>query len=196
MHLARFLAGLLGFASVGLVSADCRKEFKFPNELTIQPVEAPYFTNSTTLQYGLDAPFVVPRPNATSFNIWHFDAVNPANPKEAVTVTFYLASKESFPPNDQTEDAMSVEVILNLADGTKVPIFLEARDAAHGGVFTFEAGCGKSLVSNWETCFSKFEFSPATGWVITLDAAYIGLSGKVTLSPVRLSHFPLIAFGK
>jgi hypothetical protein len=99
----------------------------------------PYVDQCLHDREALDKPHVLPRPNATSFNLWSFDAVSRINPNESVTAIFYLATGDSV---SGIKAPVSVKLFFSFVKGSVESFEVGAVDSEEGAarVRTKKAG--------------------------------------------------------
>jgi hypothetical protein len=186
------LSNLFGLVTItaGAVLGDEQgkpQSWGYLNELVHGPVDAPFNLTKDALGRSLDIPRVLPRPNATSFDWWYFDAFNPANLNESVVVIFYLTTNASFPLRMTENVSVSADVFLNFADGSAVPNLLDSAPAMNSRDFAaiVSTDGGPGVSGAWQSVGMSFTgYSDGKRFLVKVANEKLNLYGHLDLSAV------------
>jgi hypothetical protein len=155
MSLATVVSALLGGAAAQ------GQKWEYKDETANGPVEAQFRQTKDTLGKSLDIPRVLPRPDLKSFDLWYFDAVNPANFNESVVIIFYLATTSSFPLHSGNEHSISADVFFTFGDGYEDRLITVENDGMGEGATsaTITSSSGLGVSASWIGCGLDFNSS-------------------------------------
>jgi hypothetical protein len=166
-------------------------DYIFPNIRTTDPANVTFKPRVDACLHdreALDKPRVLPRPNATNFDIWGFDAVNRANLNESVTVVFYLATGDSVP---STTSPVSAKLLFSFADGSVESFQIDAVDGDEGAALVHTEGVGSS--GNWGTTRTSWKGSfDGNNYVVEVNSAQLGICGTPNLTSVSTPQATLL----
>jgi hypothetical protein len=163
----------------------------YRNELTYGPVTTDFKLTKEILGQSMDTPRVYPRPNASSFDWWYFDAVNPANLNESIVVIFYLTTNDSFPLRLTPDNSVSVDVFMNFGDGSAWPILIDSAKSTHpkdySAILSTDGGPGMS--GSWVSTGVSFTgYSDGKRFKVNVNAPAQGVTGTLDIQAVRTSQ--------
>ncbi|KAJ7076688.1 hypothetical protein B0H15DRAFT_941228 [Mycena belliarum] len=138
------------------------------------------FTSTAT---GLGAPKVHPI-NASSFDWWYFDVVSSdADVFSSVVVTFFTSSQPAFPLLSPSDSIVVARIWVSFANGT-------LWEATSDGDSATVIADGDASTGTWHGTGFSWAGSPASGYLITIDAPDAGVTGTISFRSVAPGHYP------
>jgi hypothetical protein len=170
IHLAFLLALGTFFASTTAKAL----LYNIPSVVQNGTSEAQFVSSAT----GLDAPKIQPI-NGSAFDWWYFDVVS-ADPTvlSSVVVTFFTSSQHAFPLLDPSESIVVARIWVSFPNGTLWSA------ASNGDGATVEAD-GDGSRGTWHGTGFSWTVTPASGYLIVVDAPDVGVTGTISFQPVR-----------
>ncbi|KAJ6457615.1 hypothetical protein C8R45DRAFT_844134 [Mycena sanguinolenta] len=137
----------------------------------------------TSTAAGLDAPKVQPI-NASAFDWWYFDVVS-TDPTSlaSVVVTFFTSPQSAFPLLHPSNSITSAYIWVSFPNGT-----LWSAVADGDGATVEVEGDGSR--GTWHATGFSWTRTPASGYLIVIDAPDIGVTGTISFQPTAPAHYP------
>ncbi|KAJ7930558.1 hypothetical protein B0H13DRAFT_1702697 [Mycena leptocephala] len=153
--------------------------YNIPSVVQNGTSEAQFVSSAT----GLDAPKIQPI-NGSAFDWWYFDVVS-ADPTvlSSVVVTFFTSSQHAFPLLDPSESIVVARIWVSFPNGTLWSA------ASNGDGATVEAD-GDGSRGTWHGTGFSWTVTPASGYLIVVDAPDVGVTGTISFQPVAPAHYP------
>ncbi|KAF2683902.1 hypothetical protein K458DRAFT_389123 [Lentithecium fluviatile CBS 122367] len=170
-------------------SWEAPQDYIFPNVRTTDPTDAtfkPHFDNCLHNREALDKPRVLPRPNATTFEVWYFDAINRANANESVTVMFFLATGDSVPG---IRAPVTVRLFFGFADGSVEAFQVDAVDREEGAARVHVEGAGSS--GTWGATGAEWTGnSDGNNYVVNINSPELDVFDTLKMDSIAPPHYP------
>ncbi|KAJ6600362.1 hypothetical protein DFH09DRAFT_1128111 [Mycena vulgaris] len=138
------------------------------------------FTSGAT---GLDAPKVQPI-NGSAFDWWYFDVVS-TDPAilSSVVVTFFTSSQPAFPLLDPSDSITVARIWVSFPNGT-------LWSAVSNGDGATVIATGDTSSGTWHGTGFSWVGTPASGYLIVIDAPEVGVTGTISFRSVAPAHYP------
>ncbi|KAJ7449424.1 hypothetical protein B0H11DRAFT_2056792 [Mycena galericulata] len=138
----------------------------------------------TSSAFGIDAPKVSPI-NASSFDWWYFDVVSnePTSNLASVVITFFTSSQPAFPLLSPSDSVLSAYIWVTFPNGTLW------SGIANGEENATVTSHGDNTTGVWHGTGFSWVGSKA-GYVVTIDAPEVGVTGTITFPAVAPAHYP------
>ncbi|KAJ7486776.1 hypothetical protein FB451DRAFT_1228014 [Mycena latifolia] len=132
---------------------------------------------------GLDAPKVHPI-NASAFDWWYFDVVSTTPGSLAsIVVVFFTSSASALPNMGPSNTTSFAQVSGSFPNGT---VFVQQ---AYGDGATVAVD-GNDSSGNWHGIGFSWNYTPAEGYTILIDAPEIDVKGMISFKSVAPAHYP------
>ncbi|KAJ7448620.1 hypothetical protein B0H11DRAFT_1618575, partial [Mycena galericulata] len=139
------------------------------------------FTSSAS---GIDAPKVSPI-NASSSDWWYFDVVSnePTSALASVVIIFYTSAQPSLPGVSAPDSVLRVTISVTFPNGT---LWSGTANGEQNATVTSD---GDKTTGIWHGTGFSWVGSKA-GYVITIDAPEVGVTGTIKFAAVAPAHYP------